>query len=197
MLTTPTTSSPANQLKLQLERNKERLRNSHQETNKPSRSSWAKPVMKHLTDEVEVHRQGWFFVILACHYPVPDGFDQLSSIFLHCPDSKLCTPVYESQQHQEITKILRNLRIEPADATGQEARMPFTMFVNLNRPRLAPCTWDDFLLIEEAKICCNTSQFFKDCPGGGELRILWFFIYFLSQLYRLKPLGYCSPTCAT
>ena len=67
-----------------------------------------------------------FFVVLACHMPVLDGFDQQLS-FLHCPHSKQCTAVDKSKQHQEIPKkILGALRIEPG-AAGREARMLSTV----------------------------------------------------------------------
>ena len=36
--------------------------------------------------------------------------------------------------------------------------------------------------------------FFKGCPGqGGKPGIFWFLFIFLSQLQRLRPLGYCAP----
>ena len=77
-----------------------------------------------------------------------------------------------SMSLNNIKKLRKNLE-KSEDRTGgrhwarSKSAFYCAMFANLNRPRLAPYTWDDFLLIEEAKICCNTSHFFEDCPGQG------------------------------
>ena len=61
-----------------------------------------------------------FFVVLACHLLVLDGYDQLLSFFMHCPDTKQRTAVDKSLRHQEIQifirKILGTPRIEPRSA---------------------------------------------------------------------------------
>ena len=54
-----------------------------------------------LKPEVELERLYCLFVVLACHYPVLNGFNHLLSIFWHCPRSK---QIDRSQQHQEIRK---------------------------------------------------------------------------------------------
>ena len=52
-----------------------------------------------------------FFVVLACHYLVLDGFDQLlSSFFMHCPHTKQCTAVNKIYDIKNFKFLLRNLK---------------------------------------------------------------------------------------
>ena len=101
-------------------------------------------------------RQRYFFLVLACHYIVLDGFDQHYQASVHFP-----LTINKFQQHQN--KFSGMLRIKPR-ATGWEARMPSLGYVapslseKKKRLGLGWSIWRNFPWVEMCSCYSTTNR---------------------------------------